>query len=320
MNNESLLRELKEKLATGELSREQLSAALAAPLPAGAPSAPSPVLTRILYVLGAAIAVVGIVIFVGQVWKDLGSAGRILVTLGLGACLAAAGSALYVKKPESPVGTIFHAMGGLLIPGGAMVALSEMSVDQHSIWPVTLTIGAVAAFYLALSLLHKRVVLTVFAYLNATAFAYLLTSAVLEDTGYRFDELYAWLTMAVGACWLLSASAFRGGWNRPLAWVWSWLGSVAFLGAAISQVWDSVPWQVAYCFLLAGGLYASVHFKSRTLLAVTTLYLLGFVSFITSEYFADSLGWPLALVLLGFAFIGLGYGSISLGRTYAAKK
>lgn len=319
MNNESLLSELKDKLATGELSREQLTAALDAPA-AAAPSAPSPLVTRILYTLGATIAVVGMIIFVGQVWKDLGSVGHILVTFGLGVCLAVAGSALFLKKPENPVGTIFHFMAGFLVPGGAMVVLNEMKVDQQSLWPVTFTIAAIAATYLALALAHKRIVLTVFAFLNATAFVYLLTYCVVKDTGYLFNDLYAWLTMAVAACWLLTASAFRGGWNRSLAWVWAFVGSVAFLSAAVSQVPHSVPWQIAYCFLLAGGLYASVHFKSRTLLVVTTLFVLGYVGYITSEYFSDSRWWPIVLVMLGFAFIGLGYGSFTLGRAITEKK
>ena len=318
MNNETLLRELKDKLATGELAREQLMAALDAPVVPTAERGSN--LTRILYVLGAAIALVGVILFVGQFWRDLGSVGHVLVTLGLGACFALAGSILYVQKPENAVGTVLHAMGGLLIPGGAMVVLNEIGVTSDSLWPVAWTFAIIAAFYGALALSHRRVVLTVFAYLNATAFIYALTAELLKGSAYpKVDDVYTWLTMAVGASYLLSASAFRDGWNRPLAWVWSLLGSLAFFGAAISQVGDSGPWQAAYFFLLAGGLAASVHFQSRTLLGVVTAFVLGYVSILTSEYFADSIGWPLALVLLGFAFIGLGYGSVSLGRTYVAK-
>ena len=37
---------------------------------------------------------------------------------------------------------------------------------------------------------------------------------------------------------------------------------------------------------------------------------------ITSEYFTEGLGWPLALVLAGLAMIGVGYVSLSVSRKY----
>lgn len=317
MNQSSLLQELAAKLATGEVTREQILAVVQTPT---ATTPANTVLTRILYVFGAAIAVVGMIIFVSQVWTDLGSIGRVVVTLGLGVTLAIAGSILYVQKPENPIGTIFHSMGGLLIPGGAMVALSEMSVDQHSLWPVFFTFVIITAFYIPLCLVHRRIVLTIFSIANTTTCAYLLVAALLEESTYQLDHIYAWLTMAIGLGYLLMAHSFRQTWNKLLAWVLAFFGSVAFLGAAFSQVWDSVVWQVAFCFLIIAGLYASAHFKSRTILAVSTGFLIAHVSFITSEYFSDSLGWPISLVLLGFALIGLGYGSFVINRNYIAKK
>jgi uncharacterized integral membrane protein len=51
-------------------------------------------------------------------------------------------------------------------------------------------------------------------------------------------------------------------------------------------------------------------------LALSTIFLLAHVSFITSEYFADSLGWPITLVILGFVFIGLAYFSVTINKKY----
>jgi uncharacterized integral membrane protein len=44
---------------------------------------------------------------------------------------------------------------------------------------------------------------------------------------------------------------------------------------------------------------------------------MGYIFKITSEYFASSLGWPLALIIAGFAIIGAAAGAISLRRKYS---
>jgi len=42
----------------------------------------------------------------------------------------------------------------------------------------------------------------------------------------------------------------------------------------------------------------SVKVKSRTLLLVSTFALLGYLGYFTNQYFADILGWPIALIIL----------------------
>lgn len=64
-----------------------------------------------LYVLGIAIVIIGIIIFISQIWYDLGSFGRIIITLGLGFLFAAIGSLLLKNKPDENIGAIFHFIG-----------------------------------------------------------------------------------------------------------------------------------------------------------------------------------------------------------------
>ncbi len=52
------------------------------------------------------------------------------------------------------------------------------------------------------------------------------------------------------------------------------------------------------------------------LLVFGSLFLGGYLAKITGEYFSDSLGWPLALVLVGFMLMGVGYLTFRLKRTY----
>lgn len=322
MNKEELLQELSVKVSTGKISREEVFSRLNF-IPATQQASDEGTkrfshfsVTKMLYVLGAAIVIIGIVIFVAQIWDDIGSFGRIAVTLGLGLLIAAMGSMLLKQKPEDNIGPIFHFIGGMLIPGGAVVTLSELEVDFVSLWPVAITFGVIFVFYLLLNAIHKHPILTFFAIANGTAFIYLLVEAMVEGPYYRHEDLYAYLTMVIGASYLLLAHAFRVGWNRHLIGALYLFGSGGFLGAAFSQVFDSVPWQLLYFLIVLGGLFLSVYMKSRSILVMSTLFLIAHVSYITREYFADSLGWPISLVILGFVFIGLGYASVTINKKY----
>ena len=322
MNKEELLQELSAKISNGELSRDDVLSRLNfAPAIRQESDGETKGLsyfsvTKMLYVLGAVIVITGVGFFVAQIWDDIGSFGRIAVTLGPGLLIAAIGSMLLKQKPEDNIGPIFHFIGGMLIPGGAIVTLSEIEVDFISLWSVAITFGVIFAFYLLLNAIHKHPILTFFAIANGTAFIYLLAEAMVEGPYYRHEDLYAYLTMVIGASYLFLAHAFREGWNKHLVGALYFFGSGGFLGAAFSQVFDSVPWQLLYFLIVLGGLFLSVYMRSRSILVMSTLFLIAHVSYITSEYFADSLGWPISLVILGFVFIGLGYASITINKKY----
>lgn len=324
MNKEELLQELSAKIRSGELTNDELvrRLSLASSLPTEAPSHETlPArfsVTKMLYVLGAAIVVIGIVIFVSQVWSDIGSFSRIAITLGMGLLLTVLGSILLKSKPDPTIGTVFHAIGGVLIPGGAMVALTELNVDFSTVWPITNMFGVIFVFYLLLNFVHKNVVLTLFSVFNGTAFIYFLVAAITDASFYNNGDLYTYLTMIIGASYMLFGYSFRDGWNKKLSPVLYLLGITGILGAAFSQVFDSVFWQMIYFVLIIGGLFLSVHLKNRNILIMSTLFLIAHISYITSEYFADSLGWPISLIVLGFMFIGLGYASVNINKKYIA--
>jgi len=324
MNKEELLQELSAKISVGEISREEVAGWLnLTSVPTtqkedeeGASKLSHFSVTKMLYVLGVAIVVIGIIIFIAQIWNDIGSFGRISITLGLGFLVAVIGSVLLKQKPEDNIGSIFHFIGGMLIPGGAVVTLYELNIDLVSLWPLAIAFGAIFVFYLLLNTVHKNAVLTFFAIVNGTAFIYLLVEAIVDGPIYRHYDLYAYLTMVIGASYLLLAHSFREGWNKGLIRTLYFFGSVGFLGAAFSQVFDSGIWQMLYFLVVIGGLFLAVYMRSGSILAISTIFLIVHVSYITGKYFASSLGWPFALIILGFVFIGLGYTSIKINKKY----
>jgi hypothetical protein len=322
MDTETLLRELSSKIKAGTLTRETVLAAIGVPQTVVADTGEVHrsrfSLTKILYILGGSIAALGLVFFIAQIWDDIGSLGRIFVTLMMGLVLSGIGSLLLKTKPETKIGEVFQAIAGLLIPGGAMVALNELGHTIDSLWPVTITIGAVFAFYILLNLYHKNIILTFFEIANGTAFIYLLVESMISGPAYQHQDMYAYLTMVVGISYLLLALSFKGGWNARLIGLVNFVGSAGFFGAAFSRVFDSGLWEFLLFVFTVGGMALSIYIKSRAILVVSTLFLIAHFVYITNEYFADSIGWPISLVVLGFLFIGLGYVSISLNKKYIA--
>ncbi len=325
MNKDALLQELSAKIESGEIQREEVTARLntaenmAEDHGMGIVKLPHVSVTKILYILGATIVLIGIAFFVAQIWDDINSFGRIAITLGLGLLVAAIGSVLMQQKPEENLGAIFHLIGGILIPGGIAVTLYELDIDSD--WTYALTFGSLFIAYLLLSTVHKHAILTFFAIVNGTVPAYLLLNAIINTTDLPFNAslLFEYLTMAIGLSYLLLAHTFRTGWNRYLIGALYFFGSTAFLGATFMQVYDSFVWELLYFIIVIGGLLFSAYVKSRSVLVMSTIFLIAHFTYVTGEHFADSLGWPISLVLLGFIIIALGYASITINKKYINK-
>ena len=64
--------------------------------------------------------------------------------------------------------------------------------------------------------------------------------------------------------------------------------------------------ELVYLAVTAAALYGCVLLESRALLLTTVIAMLGFISYFSAEHFADSLGWPITLILMGVAFLGVG--------------
>jgi hypothetical protein len=316
MFKQELLQEMRRQLETGELSRDEIQQVLGVAMVDRAEKKSSIFsITNILYVLGAAIVIIGIIFFVGQIWFDIGSFGRVLVTLGLGFLFAAIGSMLLQQQPKVNLGVVFHFLGGMLIPSGAMVLLDEIDLIDSE-WTVALVMTIIFVFYMLLVRVHRHAILTFFAIANGTMAAYLIMNAILP-VGMD-EDIFAYMTMAFGIGYVALAHRFSIDWNHYLVGILSFFGSIGFYAAAFSRIFRNGFWEMLYPLLTIGGLFLSIKLKSRSLLVVSTCFLIAYVTYITSEYFADSLGWPVTLVLLGFAFIGLGYMSVRINKKYIA--
>jgi len=92
--------------------------------------------------------------------------------------------------------------------------------------------------------------------------------------------------------------------------------SSAAVLVAYYEVVEKHPLEVTEVVVAALFVYLSTRFRSRTLLATGCVGLLAYVGYYTAENFANSIGWPIALILLGFLMMGLGAFAVKIHRRY----
>lgn len=164
-----------------------------------------------------------------------------------------------------------------------------------------------------------------------------LVASALEDTPHRvlaapalligicwmnsgmFDRIAIftsadWASLLTGMCVMSAAYGLHKAGRYPgLTGLGYFVGSIMAYSGLFGLVHDT-PVELAYLAVTASMLYACVVLQSRALLFTTVIAMLGFIGYYTAKHFANSLGWPVTLVLMGVAFLGVGTLAIRVRR------
>jgi len=277
-------------------------------------------ISGILYYIGGGIAFLGIGIFVGQQWSDLSSFLRILLTLGAGLAFFVAAALLESTKKLDRVPDAFHFLAGLLIPGGVFVTLNELGFHGGNFGPGIIFAMFFLLYVLAYRFMSRNLLLT-FSVLYATFAFFLLTSALMGNAPtFNETDYIAYRFVALGASYIFLGYAFRESSRRVLSPFLYGFGALAVLGGAFAlQGWSptqSIFWEILSPGLVFGAMFLAIHIRSRVMLFLGAVFLIGDIFKITQEYFRDSLSWPLLLIFAGFLLIGVGYLTFYLNRKY----
>lgn len=124
----------------------------------------------------------------------------------------------------------------------------------------------------------------------------------------------SWAGVITGVCVMSAAYGLhKAGRYSRLTGLGYFIGSIMAFGGLFDLV-HGTPFELVYLAVAASMLYACVVLQSRALLFTTVIAMLGFIGFYTAKHFANSLGWPVTLVLMGVAFLAVGTIAIGVKR------
>ena len=257
---------------------------------------------------GGLVILTGIGVFVASFWSDLSSGLRVAIALG-GAILAfIMGVVLTQYDTKSKSGTAFHIIAGCLLPFGFFVTANELFSINASSGLILFISTVLLMIYGAAYALRPNIIFTVFAL--AAGISAIFAAIATWLPGLPSDS-YMYIVMGIGLAGLGVGNTFRGTLNEPLADFMYSLGTLAVLSAAYWLFTSEPIWQLLYIPLLGISMMGAVHLKSSRMFSITILSTMGYVVYITGKYFADVVGWPVALIFSGIALIAIGYVAVN---------
>ena len=270
-------------------------------------AASASVLPKLFGYVGGIFVFAGIGVFISMYWDDFGSASRVIITLGSGLMAFVMGLVcLSDQKYERAVTPLFL-MAALLQPTGIMVMLQEYSsggdVRHGLLFMAAYMLVQQGATFWA----KQRTVLAFSAVLFGCIFF-----ANLFDI-WDIDEKL--IGIVIGSSLLCIAYAMQQSRHMAIAPFWYFVGAVLLLWSIFESVENSLL-EPVYLGATAFVIFLSTYVRSRTLLLVGTLAMLIYIGYYTAEHFANTVGWPIALVIIGIALIGLSALAVRLNNRY----
>lgn len=365
-------------------------------------------LTAMLGYLGGTLVVAGFFFYATIVWDDLGSMGRVLLSLGSGLLCFFIGAKLQLNSDYKKAAPFLWTLSFLLIPTGLFVFLKEyvqgddammggvivfgvsaamfwlmwlktqtrplfvytlfflmafagtlyekLGINTPEMWLVTgislllagysiykngqtwgyghiMSIGTIAltsSCYYFLGNTNYDVLMTsimlalVFVAYTLGSRQFIITSVVIFiglagkhygfSAGYRDSDILRLTAVVTGL-----SMGLMGHWlsvntiNKFFPPLWYFFGSTLFFSAVMGLIYET-PYDILFVIFPSIALYISLQIRSRALLASSLLSILSFISYYTFKYFADTAGWPLAMMVAGLVFIALGGFAVKMNK------
>jgi hypothetical protein len=258
------------------------------------------VLVQVLSFIGGTFVFAGVGVFVALQWESMNAAARVIVTFGSG--LSAFVLAVLASRDVrlDKAATPLFLVAGALEPTGMLVLFDEFGTGGDWRWASLVTSGTMALQFAAtLAPLGRSTLLFLCVF-----FAALFWWTVLDLMGAESGIV----ALAVGGGLLATAIAV----DRT---AWYLFGAAGVLYGLFDAV-EGTPLEVGFLIAAAGLVYLSVALRSRMVLGVSTLAIIAYTAWFTERHFADSLGWPIALIIFGLLLIGLSAVAFRIDRDY----
>tara|TARA_R110002110_G_scaffold415609_1_gene651435 strand:+ start:36060 stop:37016 length:957 start_codon:yes stop_codon:yes gene_type:complete len=268
----------------------------------------SSLIAKLFSYLGGVFILGGIAAFISLYWDNFNSFSRVSFLLVPGFVFYLIAVLLnenpYFKKITTPL----YVLSYILELSGLYVFLYEYFEHTGSWDKPTLFVFGVLLLQQSLTFLSKQNAAVLFCTMLSSVGVLI---AFFDMIG--FDESYSISVIGIvllGCTYFVQKTQYKN-----LTGFWYFVAGFMCLGGIFSilektdlDIFILLP----TCFLV----YMSTFVKSKSLLFVSIVSLFAFLGYFTTEYFSDSLGWPVLLIILGIVLFALSLMGVKISKRF----
>ena len=255
---------------------------------------------------GGTFVFAGLGLLVSMIWPDIGAVQRVIITLGPGLAAYVLGIICHKDARFEKAATPLFLVAAFMQPMGLFVFLDEFVPKAGDPELAAAVVFAVVAVQQGMAFLQLRRASLLFLSLIFWL-SFLGTALAWLDA---VEELIA-IAVGLSALLLAHAATMRG--YRAITPFWYFIGAACLLAGVFGAV-EGGPLEIAYLGINGFLVFLSIRLASRSLLVISVVGLIAYLSYFTYEYFADVIGWPIAMIVMGLVLIGLSAYAFKLGQ------
>ncbi|MFC1563620.1 DUF2157 domain-containing protein [candidate division KSB1 bacterium] len=325
MEKETFLEQLREAVRKGIVTKKDILNAYGEVLnETGKADEKRFSISRILNYVGGAIIIAGISILIGQNWDILNSASKILATLGSGIAVYITGTLLYRYEKFRLTSLAFYLVSSAVIPIGLYIIFDIAGYNKDALISQSFYSSVMLIIFGITFFLRSHILFLLFNMVYGTWLFISFTGYLVEVNPVLATPAFFQIRLVlIGlSCIFIGYYLKEGNYSGLTHWVYS-IGIIGVLTAMIDMCGGkddpNRPIEILYPVITFGTIFLSIVLKTKTFLIFGSLFLMIYIARITTLYFSEGLGWPLALVLSGMLLIGIGYAALHLQRKYIPK-
>lgn len=273
---------------------------------------------KIFSLIGGLIIFLGLSSLVGLYWPAMNSLGRVASTLGVGLGLFSLSSYLMIATKQRFTGLALHLIAPILIAFGSNVLAFEIILGQNSSYSNSLLANSIINFlifglYFAADRLISSKLFSFIALIAGTV-AYWSIVLYLVDVlnispillyQNRVFALFGWIYSFVMAVILFFNDKNQS--KKVFNEIVTFATTGYFLANTFWFLSDNLVFESIFALVLFYTVFISVKINKIAVLIASILGLIFYLTYLSSRYFSNTVGWPISIIIIGLGFVGSGY-------------
>ena len=273
---------------------------------------------KIFSLIGGLIVFLGLSSLVGLYWKDMNSLVRVASTLGTGLLIFSLASYLMIATKQKFTGLALHLVAPILIAFGSTILAFEVILGSGVSYSTTLLANSI--IYILIFGLYfaadRFIPSKLFSFVASIAGTVTYWSTILYLIQIlnispillyenRIFALFGWLY-----CFVMAVILYFNNRNEPKKVfndIVTFATSGYFLGNTFWFLSDNLVFEAIFALVLFYSIYISIKINKLAILIVSILGIIIYLTYLSSRYFSNTLGWPIAVIIIGLGFVGSGY-------------